>query len=165
MFLFSGMNQDETEHYREQKDSVIFLVDCHSSMFRVNPNNHSDDGGDTSSVSFVLKAALSFMKNKIITNDNDKIGVILYGCDKTSNSLNLKNVYIQQKLDVPDAATIKNFQLAIDDFASQFGPAPQKGSSPLFEALWTCHQEFKSVEKQSFTKRIFLFTDDDNPGT
>jgi len=95
MFLFSGMNQDEMEQYKEQKDSVIFLIDCHSSMFQVNPNNYGDDNdGDTRSVSFVLRAALSFMKNKIITNDNDKIGIILYGCDKTENSLNLKNVFL-----------------------------------------------------------------------
>ena len=95
MFLYSGMNQDEMEQYKEQKDSVIFLIDCHSSMFQVNPNNYGvDTGGDTRSVSFVLRAALSFMKNKIITNDNDKIGIILYGCDKTENSLNLKNVFL-----------------------------------------------------------------------
>jgi ATP-dependent DNA helicase 2 subunit 1 len=37
--------------------------------------------------------------------------------------------------------------------------------SPLFEALWICHQEFKQVEKQSFTKRIFLFTDSDSVGS
>ena len=39
MFLFSGMNQDEVNQYKEQKDSVIFLVDCHASMFRPNPFN------------------------------------------------------------------------------------------------------------------------------
>lgn len=27
-----------------------------------------------------------------------------------------------------------------------------------------CHQEFKQVEKQSFSKRIFIFTDCDMPG-
>jgi hypothetical protein len=37
--------------------------------------------------------------------------------------------------------------------------------SPLFEALWICHQEFREVEKQSFTKRIFLFTDSDSVGS
>lgn len=72
----------------------------------------------------MLKAALSFMKNKIITNDNDKIGVILYGCNKTENSLNLKNIYILQKLDVPDAATIKGFQNITEDFSTQFSSAP-----------------------------------------
>lgn len=63
----------------------------------------------TSSIDSVLRAALSFMKTKIITNDNDKIGIILYGCAKTDNSLNLANITVLQRLDTPDAATIKNF--------------------------------------------------------
>lgn len=62
-------------------------------MFADNPFN-SKDNKNTSSVDCVLKAALSFMKNKIITNDNDKIGIVLYGCNKTNNSLNLKNIYV-----------------------------------------------------------------------
>ena len=114
-FLFTGMNQDEMQQYREQKDSVIFLIDCHSTMFQPNPFNSTSD--DQSNVDCVLKAALSFMKNKIITNDNDKIGIVLYGCNQTQNSLNLKNIYILQKLDIPDATTIKSFQSHIDTFA------------------------------------------------
>ena len=39
------------------------------------------------------------------------------------------------------------------------------GRSPLFEALWTCHHEFKQVEKQQYSKRIFIFTDCDSPGS
>jgi len=31
------------------------------------------------------------------------------------------------------------------------------------DALWICHQEFKVVEKLNFTKRIFLFTDEEMP--
>lgn len=69
-----------------------------------------------------------------------------------------------QRLDTPDAATIKTFQNSIDGFEADFGFAPKTERSPLFEALWTCHQEFKSVEKQSYNKRIFLFTDEDEPG-
>ena len=57
----------------------------------------------------MLRAALSFMKTKIITNDNDKIGIVLYGCNKTENSLNLPNITVLQRLDTPDAATIKKF--------------------------------------------------------
>ena len=46
-----------------------------------------------------MRAALSFMKTKIITNDNDKIGIVLYGSKKTENSLNLANITVMQKLD------------------------------------------------------------------
>jgi hypothetical protein len=34
---------------------------------------------------------------------------------------------------------------------------------PLFEALQICHSEFRELEKQSFNKRIFLFTNCDEP--
>jgi hypothetical protein len=82
MFLFAGMNQEEIKQYREHKDSVIFLVDCHSSMFRPNPFNQGAEN-ENSSVNCVMKAALSFMKNKIIANESVKIGIVLYGCTKT----------------------------------------------------------------------------------
>jgi hypothetical protein len=36
MFNLLGMNQEEQEEYRDQKDSVIFLIDCHSTMFADN---------------------------------------------------------------------------------------------------------------------------------
>lgn len=29
LFMFTGLNQDEIEAYKDQKDSVIFLIDCH----------------------------------------------------------------------------------------------------------------------------------------
>ena len=76
LFLFSGMDQSEINSLKDQKDAVIFLVDCSSSMFQPNPNNPDH----TSSIDQILKATLSFMKSKIITSDSDKIGIILYGC-------------------------------------------------------------------------------------
>ena len=111
LFMFTGMNAEEIEEYKDMKDSVIFLIDCHKSMYAQNEFNGrpTEDCESTSSVDSVLRAALSFMKTKIITNDNDKIGIVLYGCNKTDNSLNLPNITVLQRLDTPDAATIKKF--------------------------------------------------------
>ena len=112
LFMFSGLDQNEADQLRDQKDSVLFLIDCHSSMFQENPHNKgsSDTGESSSSIHCVLTAALSFMKTKIITSDTDKIGIVLYGCGVTDNSLNFNNIAVVQKLDTPDAATIKSFQ-------------------------------------------------------
>jgi len=55
----------------------------------------------------ILHAALSFMKNKIITSDNDKIGLILYGSKQANNPLNFNSINVMMKLDVPDAQTVK----------------------------------------------------------
>jgi hypothetical protein len=30
--MFSGMETDQVEAYKDQKDSVIFLIDCHETM-------------------------------------------------------------------------------------------------------------------------------------
>jgi len=88
----------------------------------------------------VLGAALSFMKTKIITSDNDKIGMILYGSKTTENPLNFKSVNIVLKLDTPDAQTIKFLQEKILSFKDDFGCVERNpDKTPLFEALWICH--------------------------
>ena len=37
-----GLNTQEMEEMRSQKDSVIFLIDCHKAMHQFNPHNGSD---------------------------------------------------------------------------------------------------------------------------
>ena len=36
LFMFTGMNAEEIEAYKDMKDSVIFLIDCHRSMYAQN---------------------------------------------------------------------------------------------------------------------------------
>ncbi|CDW84185.1 ku p70 dna helicase [Stylonychia lemnae] len=161
MFMF-GMNEKEVEEMKQNRDSVVFLVDCHRSMHERNPHNGE---GQESNVQQILSACLSFMKTKIITSDNDKIGIVLYGCKLSNNSMNFNNIYVFQKLDGPDALSIKTLENKMVDFTKTYGFVPKESHTPLFEALWICHQEFKQVEKQSYNKRIFLFTNEDNPDT
>jgi hypothetical protein len=87
------------------------------------------------------------MKTKVITSENDKIGIVLYGCRESNNSLSFNHINVMQKLDSPDAAAIKNIERRIPNFTKDFGHAKEGQNVPLFEALWICHQEFKSVEK------------------
>jgi hypothetical protein len=82
--FYFGMNEEEVRQLRELKDSVIFLVDCRKSMHEKNTNNENDEA----SLSMVFKVAASFMKTKIITSENDTMGIVLYNCKKSENSLN-----------------------------------------------------------------------------
>lgn len=36
LFMFTGMDQKEIEAMKDMKDSVIFLIDCHKSMYAQN---------------------------------------------------------------------------------------------------------------------------------
>jgi hypothetical protein len=42
MFMF-GMDEKEVEEMKQNRDSVIFLVDCHKSMHEKNPHNGPDN--------------------------------------------------------------------------------------------------------------------------
>ena len=37
--MFAGMGEEEVSEYGDKKDSVLFLIDCHHSMFKQNLNN------------------------------------------------------------------------------------------------------------------------------
>ena len=157
-FLF-GFNEEEAQELKSLKDSVIFLIDCKKSMLL--PNNANPKS--LSNIYTVFEAAVSFMKTKIISSDNDRIGIILYSSKLTSNSLNFNNICVLQELEAPDASQIKELQDIVlnANFKQAYGSAQTE--SNLFEALTICHTEFKKIEKLSFSKRIFLFTDEDNP--
>ena len=60
-------------------------------MHEKNPHNGE---GESPNIEQVLKACLSFMKTKIITSDNDKIGIVLYGSKVSQNSLSLPNIFV-----------------------------------------------------------------------
>ena len=43
-----GLNTQEIEEMRSQKDSVIFLIDCHKAMQQENPHNGADEQSNIS---------------------------------------------------------------------------------------------------------------------
>ena len=64
-------------------------------------NKHNKDGA--TNVQQVISAVTSFMKTKVITSENDKVGIVLYGTEKTNNNLGIDNIFVLNKLDAPDA--------------------------------------------------------------
>src|SRR5690348_4118923 len=73
------LDQDSQAQYKSMTDAVIFLIDCNRSMV-------------ANAISQVLLAAESFLKTKIITNENDLFGLILYNTAITNNILSCEGV-------------------------------------------------------------------------
>ena len=97
----AGLNSQEVAEIREHKDAVIFLVDMHPSMLQ--PNAHNGETRECNAAQ-VLRAALSFIKTKIITAESDRIAIVLYGQKDGDSS---KAVEVLYALDQPDASLIK----------------------------------------------------------
>jgi hypothetical protein len=82
---------------------VLFLVDCQASMLEGNRHNEQQ----VSNVEQILRAFQSFMKNKVISNENDKLGLVFYNCSQSQNTLSSKGVAVLLALETPDAEQIK----------------------------------------------------------
>ena len=116
----------------------------------------------------VMRACQSFYQSKIISNDKDLSGIVLYGTEKNQNEFDFKHIYILDQLAQPSAERIirlenlskkDSFEKTSTDL---FGSNPSKGYS-LNEALWTCSNLFANSPQRLTMKRIFIFTCNDQP--
>jgi ATP-dependent DNA helicase 2 subunit 1 len=110
----------------------------------------------------VLRAVIQTFRNKILTSGSDLLSVCFFGTREKDNPSDLPNILLFADLDVPDADRILRLeQLLATDFVQRFGHADKE--VPLGDALWTCSTIFGNCSVKVGTKRVFLFTNNDNP--
>lgn len=150
------------------------LIECAHEMFEslsntMKSNDESDDDNELETgFQLVMRACQRFYQSKIISNDKDLSGIILYGTEKNKNPYDFNNIYILHDLAQPSAERIVQLEnLSNKDtykksFEDLFGSTPSKGYS-LNEALWTCSNLFANSSQRLTIKRIFIFTCNDRP--
>ncbi|CAG8744207.1 1035_t:CDS:2, partial [Racocetra persica] len=153
--------EEEVEEVEKQlansnRDAVLFVIDCSSSMM----------SGEDSPFKSAIRCASSVMMNKIITsNDYDLMGVVLFGTEKSQNALEKMHIYVLQPIDLPDIHRIIELNDIVSgqiDFSQEYGNTDNE--VPLGDVFWTCNDLFNSLSTSTVKiKRIFLITDQDNP--
>ena len=151
----ADQNEDEIltfpnpEGYTLLKDASIFLVD-------VNINT------DGQSVNTVLRVTENFLKAKIISNDTDLFSLILFNFNDENKDIAEENYKVIYSLDTPSANVIKEIKSLQDEVNFPlFNPLSK--SLHLNEVFWICQNEFKEISKKAYVRRIFLFTNQDDP--
>eukprot|EP01132_Coremiostelium_polycephalum_P010819 gene10819-13255_t len=152
-----GEQLDQSYRYHDysMRDSIVFLIDCSKSMFEKN-----NDG----EIPFhmAIKCLIQTITDKIITSESDLIGLCLYNTDKKKNINDFDNIYVLFDLDVPDPKIILTLEEILEsDFSKSFGHCDKE--FPFCDALWTCSTMFSNCTVKVSHKRIFLFTNEDNP--
>ena len=150
------------------------LIECAPEMFESLSNTMKSEDNDDEDQQYqtgfqlVMSACQRFYQSKIISNDKDLSGIILYGTEKNKNAFDFNHIYILHELGQPSAeriiqlenlSNVKTFKKTFDDL---FGSTPSKGYS-LNEALWTCSNLFANSPQRLTIKRIFIFTCNDQP--
>jgi hypothetical protein len=72
---------------------VLFLIDGHKSMFQPTP---------TGEIPFhlSLRCASATLSDKIISAENDMVGVVVFGCKNHRNPNEFEGIYVIQDLSV-----------------------------------------------------------------
>eukprot|EP00043_Microstomoeca_roanoka_P019834 m.230462 g.230462 ORF g.230462 m.230462 type:complete len:639 (+) comp17060_c3_seq4:3221-5137(+) len=158
--------EDPEEHvFKGGKDCVIFLIDCAPAMFDefTSPPEDAEEEEGATFFATAIKAVHSALRNKIVCSDKDLVGIVLFSTERRKNDTDPEHVYILQDLDVPSAEQIQHLESIAEgelDFGDNIGSSE---AYALNDALWACGNLFANVRSKVETKRILLFTNNDNP--
>ena len=171
------LEKDFTEQdFLPTKDLIIFLIDCSPSMHQEIKEASSQKL--TTPISTLLKVTENFLKTKIISNQHDLFGVVLFNTDKKDNEMNFEGVNVLFKIEAPNAFNIKKIKIMSQncdpdinklnyrkELNEIFKPIEQENINInyLNNAMWIVHSLLKNYDKKIYKRRIFLFTDNDDP--
>ena len=161
--------------FKPVKDAILFAIEVSDSMLS-SPSSDTEnkgDGNNGSAVTATLKCAYNLMRQRIITNPNDKIGVLLYGTkatkfyDEDENSrggLSYPHCYLVTDLDIPGAEDVMALRALADaeDGATDILTATDERAS-MANVLFCANQIFTSKAPNFLSRRLFIVTDQDSP--
>ena len=167
-------NDFSEQQFLPTKDCIVFLVDCHQSMHSITQD--SKVSTKTTPISTILKVTENFLKSKIISNQSDLFGMVLFNTSISNNDLSFEGINNLFNIAAPNAILIKKIKIMCqncdpgvnsDNYKKElyniFKPASNPKSNNLSNALWEVHSLLKNYDKKSFKRRVFLFTDNDDP--
>ena len=156
--------------YKTAKDALLFVVEVSQSMLAPPPLSASKNGGRDTSASAALRCAYALMQQRIISNPNDMMGVLLYGTEKSRfqgddrGSTSYPHCYLLTDLQIPDAKDVKALKALIEDEeASTDLLVPTSSSVPMSDVLFCANQIFTTKAPHFSSRRLFIITDNDNP--
>ena len=122
--------------------------------------------------SAALKCAYALMQQRIISNPNDLMGVLLYGTEQTRfqdeqlsrGGLAYPHCYLLSDLDVPAAEDVKALRSLVEDEEESMKlliPSAERLS--MANVLFCANQIFTTKAPNFSSRRLFIVTDDDDP--
>ncbi|KAL8718016.1 MAG: hypothetical protein Q9225_004802, partial [Loekoesia sp. 1 TL-2023] len=172
-----GDEEDEEEEvdetaYKTVKDAVLFVIEVSPSMLAAPPPTDAKKADLDSPTSAALKCAYALMQQRIISNPNDMMGVLLYGTEKSKfNGEDESNgnpayphCYLLTDLDIPAAEDVKALKSLVEDeeeFKKLVVPSEEKVS--MANVLFCANQIFTTKAANFSSRRLFIVTNNDDP--
>ena len=137
------------------------------------PHSDSKKADRDSPTSAALKCAYQLMQQRIISNPNDMMGILLFGTEESKfegsevmgeGRLSYPHCYLLSDLDVPAAADVKTLKnLVEDEEEAEKLLVPSKEPASMANLLFCANLIFTTKAPNFLSRRLFLVTDNDNP--
>ncbi|KAF2763519.1 putative DSB repair complex subunit Ku70 [Pseudovirgaria hyperparasitica] len=159
--------------YKTVKDAVLFAIDVSKTMLQKPTPTDGKKADRDSPTSAALKCAYQLMQQRIISNPNDMMGILLFGTEKSKlhggedgsgTGMSYPNCYLVSDLDVPSAEDVKRLRnLVEDDFESSKLLRPTTDAVSMANVLFCANQIFTTKAPNFSSRRLFLVSDNDDP--
>ncbi|KAA8617935.1 Ku domain containing protein Pku70 [Pyrenophora tritici-repentis] len=163
----AGEEEEEEDNYKTIKDAVLFAIDVSLSMLQKPPKSDDKKAERDSPTSAALKCAYQLMQQRIISNPNDMMGILLFGTEKTDvgdGDNAFEHCYLLADLDVPSAQDVKRLRDMVDnEEEAEEILKPAKGGASISNVLFCANQIFTTKAPNFSSRRLFLVTDNDYP--
>ncbi|KAH7076132.1 ATP-dependent DNA helicase II subunit 1 [Paraphoma chrysanthemicola] len=153
--------------YKTMKDAVLFAIDVSPTMLQRPPKSEDQKADRDSPTSAALKCAYQLMQQRIISNPNDMMGILLFGTEQTDlkdGDSTFQHCYLLADLDVPSAQDVKRLRDLVENEteADQILKPATDGAS-IATVLFCANQIFTTKAPNFSSRRLFLVTDNDYP--
>jgi ATP-dependent DNA helicase 2 subunit 1 len=156
-----------TQSYKTIKDAVLFAIDVSPSMLERPPKSEDKKAERDSPTSAALKCAYQLMQQRIISNPNDMMGILLFGTEKTDmkdGDNTFQHCYLLSDLDVPSAQDVKRLRdMVQNEEEAEEILKPVKDGASIATVLFCANQIFTTKAPNFSSRRLFLVTDNDYP--
>lgn len=139
-------------------------------MLAASPSSDTKKGAPETPTLAALKCAYSLMQQRIISNPNDMMGVLLYGTESSKfqgedeEGIAYPHCYLLTDLDIPSADDVKALKALVEDEdESRNLLVPSKEPVSMSNVLFCANQIFTTKAPNFSSRRLFIITDDDNP--
>ncbi len=142
-------------------------------MLRAPPSSDSKKAETDSATSAALKCAYALMQQRIISNPNDMMGILLFGTEKSKfhgeeqtsrGGLTYPHCYLLADLDIPAAEDVKALRALVEDEEeSKSILVPSEEPVSMANLLFCANQIFTTKAPNFSSRRLFIVTDNDDP--
>ena len=108
--------------YKSAKDAILFVIEVSESMLTAPPPVDAKNQELDTPTSAALKCAYALMQQRIISNPNDLMGVLLYGTEQSKfqeeeqarGALAYPHCYLLTDLNIPAAEDVKALRSLVE---------------------------------------------------